>query len=184
MPMHMLPRILFHIFRGRTKSKLGLFDVAKARFRVWPTDLDILVHMNNGKYLSVLDSARIEYTIRSGFWDIFKQQGWYTVVGAQTISYRKSLDPFQKFSIETRVIGFDERACYIEQRFLRKGEIYARAYIQARILRKSGGTVSMQELGEVGNFDVTAHPIPKELAAWANAVRLPSTRTPAPSIWD
>lgn len=148
-----------------------------------PTDIDLLMHMNNGKYLSILDIARFAYTVRTGLYRTMQENDWYTVVGAQTITYRKSLNPWQKFTVETKLIAFDERAAYMEQRFVRGGEIYARAYIQGRFLKKSGGTVSIAELAAVTGINPADYPLTDELATWAQTVRLPSTRSQAPSIW-
>ncbi len=37
-------------------------------FRVLPTDLDVLGHMNNGVYLSIMDLGRMDLLQRSGIW--------------------------------------------------------------------------------------------------------------------
>ena len=42
-----------------------------------------------------------------------------SVVVAETILFRRSLTLFQRFEIETRIVGWDERAFLLEQRFLR-----------------------------------------------------------------
>ncbi len=109
--MHMAFRTLWHyLFVGRRGPKLGFYDVSRSPFRVWPTDIDLLLHMNNGKYLSVMDIARFDMIQRSGVLDLFQREGWYTVIVGQTISYRKSLKPGQKYWVESRVLGFDEKA--------------------------------------------------------------------------
>src|SRR5699024_1195475 len=102
--MHMLPRTLWHqLFVGPRGPKLGFSDVSHSTFRVWPTDLDILRHMNNGKYLSLMDVGRYDLMQRNGVLALFKEQGWYPVVVNQTISYRKSLNPGMKFTMESRI---------------------------------------------------------------------------------
>ncbi|UJH71700.1 hypothetical protein [Ornithinimicrobium sp. INDO-MA30-4] len=87
--------------------------------------------------------------------------------------------------METRVAGFDERGAYMEQRFVVDGEIYAQAFVRARFIRKSGGTVMMAELLDMlGVEPGTAIPVVPEWAVqWAEATRLPSTRSDAPSVW-
>src|SRR5690606_10390917 len=113
--MHMLPRTLWHLkFVGPRGKKLGFSEVSRSPFRVWPTDLDILRHMNNGKYLSIMDIARFDLLQRTGVWELFQREAWYPVVVGQTISYRKSLNPWMKFEIESRILGFDEQAVYLE----------------------------------------------------------------------
>ncbi|UOQ58678.1 thioesterase family protein [Leucobacter allii] len=188
--MHMILRTLWHRFvvgpRGR---RLGFGDVSRSRFRVWPTDLDILRHMNNGKYLSVMDVARFDLIQRNGVWALFAREGWYPVVVGQTISYRKSLNPWMRFWIESRILGFDDQAVYIEQRFVRPDdagvpEIYALAVVRGRILRRTGGVVRVAELVEKSGADPEALRVPEDVLRWGRTTRLPSTREAAPSRWE
>jgi len=44
--------------------------------------------------------------------------------------------------------------------------------------------VSTAELAEVGGVDATSHKPDAWVAEWAAHVALPSTREPAPSVWD
>jgi len=187
--MHMIFRTLGHLwFVAPRGPRLGFGDVSRSRFRVWPTDLDILNHMNNGKYLSIMDVGRFDLIQRNGALRVFKEQNWYPVVVGQTISYRKSLNPWKRFWIESRIIGFDDQAFYIEQRFVRPDrhgefEVYALAYVRGRILKKSGGVVYPNEIIEKTGADPEAFSVPAEVLAWGTATRLPSTRAEAPSVW-
>jgi YbgC/YbaW family acyl-CoA thioester hydrolase len=173
---------------ARRGPKLGLHDVAIRRERVWLTDIDELRHMNNSVYLGLLDHARLDLLLRSGAWKLMRHAGVYPVVTMQTISYRKSLELGDRYEIQTRIAGYDERQVYIEQRFVRDGEVTAVAFIAGRFLRDRAvagrsGVVTMAELGEVTGVDVSALGIPDWMADWAAATRLPSTREAAPSIW-
>ena len=188
--MHMIFRTLWHLLVvGRRGPRLGIGDVSRSRFRVWPTDIDVLGHMNNGKYLSIMDVARFDLIQRNGVLAVFRREGWYPVVVGQTITYRKSLNPGKRFWIESRIIGFDEQAVYIEQRFVRRDggrapQIYARAHVRGRILRKSGGVVPIAEVIERTGADEGAFRVPEEVLAWGRATRLPSLRADATSAWD
>ena len=187
--MHMRCRTLWHLwFVGSRGRKLGFSDVSRSRFRVWPTDLDILNHMNNGKYLSIMDIARFDMMQRNGVWQLFKEEGWYPVVVGQTISYRKSLNPWMQFWIESKILGYDDQAVYMEQRFVRpdakrQPEVFARAYVRARILRRSGGVVSVPELIEKTGADPALLSVPDEVLEWGQLTKLPSTRDDATSVW-
>lgn len=187
--MHMLPRTLLHFFfSGRQGPRLPVDGVSTSTFRVWPTDLDILRHMNNGKYLSIMDVARFDLIQRTGIAEVFAREGWYPVVVGQTISYRKSLNPWMRFEIESRIIGFDDQAVYIEQRFVRPDEtgaveVYARGIVRGRILKRTGGVVRVEELMRKTGADRTEFTVPEEVLAWGASTRLPSTRSAAPSIW-
>lgn len=122
---------------------------AVLRMRVWPTDLDLLMHMNNGVYLSLMDLGRLDLMARAGaFFPVFRK-GIYPVLTAEAIQFRKSLEPFQKFELHTRVTHWDDRYFFLEQKFMRKNEVYASAVVKGRFLRRGGGKVSPLELFEI-----------------------------------
>lgn len=152
--------------------------------RVLPTDLDVLGHMNNGVYFSIMDLGRMDLMIRSGLWKKFMARGFYPVMANESGTFRKSLQPWQRFVLESRIAGYDAKAVYVEQRFVVDGEIYMSAMTRARFLKKSGGTVSIAELSEVAGIDVSTMPPPTWIQPWVDAVTLPPTREPAPSAWD
>ncbi|MGJ0204747.1 thioesterase family protein [Leucobacter sp. gxy201] len=187
--MHMIFRTFWHmLFVGPRGSKIGFTDVTRSRFRVWPTDLDVLNHMNNGKYLSIMDVARFDLIQRNGVMGLFKQEGWYPVVVGQTISYRKSLNPWKRFWIESKILGFDEQAVYMEQRFVRpnaqrRPEIYARAFVRARILRRAGGVVPVDEIIAKSGANPDELVVPEAVLRWGLATKLPSLRDEAVSSW-
>jgi len=152
--------------------------------RVLPTDIDLLRHMNNGRYLSLFDLGRWDLLTRTGLLAAMTTQGWYAVVAAETITFRRSLELGQRFELETRLIGHDDRAVYLEHRALVKGEIYARAMIRARILRRTGGTVPHDELFAAVGRPEGLPDIEPWVHDWAAGSALPSTRRPAPSVWE
>ncbi|MFM6974573.1 MAG: acyl-CoA thioesterase [Agromyces sp.] len=186
--MHMLWRTLAHIWIfSRRKPRLGHFDVARTNFITLPSDLDTNRHMNNGKFFSIMDIARTDLIVRSGVWTILRERGWYPVVVAETLSFRKSLKLWQRFSIESRVLGFDEKAVVVEQRFVQLGsngaaEVLARGFVRARFLKRGGGTVSNEEF--VAAIGAAPRPLPEWLHDWAAQMALPATRAEAPSVWD
>nr|WP_104082353.1 thioesterase family protein [Cryobacterium sp. Y11] len=186
--VHMFFRTLLHALLSRFGPRLGHFDVARTNFVTLPTDQDILRHMNNGVYLSIMDVARFDMLQRTGVWAIFKERGWYPVVVSETISFRKSLRLGQKFTVESRIIGFDEKAVYVEQRFVRPDadgspEIYAHGYIRGRFLKRAGGIVTIDELLAAIGVAPDDVSVPDWLLEWASTAAVPPTRAPAPSLW-
>ncbi len=182
-------RTLLHTILSRVGPRLGHYDVARTRFITLPTDLDILRHMNNGVYLSILDVARFDMLMRNGLWRILKERDWYPVVVSETISFRKSLALGQSFTVESRILGFDSKAVFVEQRCVRPGadgkpEIYAHGYIRGRFLKRTGGVVAIDELIEaVGDVPVGTS-VPEWLLEWSTDVAMPATRAPASSVWE
>jgi len=164
--MNRLLRLLWLMWRSPRRSKVSAFGPCLTPFRVWFTDLDPLMHMNNGIYLCIMDLARLDLMIRSGLWRILNAEQWYPVVAAETIQFRRSLNLFQRFSISTRVLGWDEKAIVIEQRFMRGEEVVAHALVRARLLRRSGGNVAPRELALAAGLDPDSPPLEGHAARW------------------
>lgn len=166
--------LFFRLFLLRMNSmrwdRVSLWDTVTIPFRVNVADLDLLRHMNNGRYLSLLDLGRLDLLGRAGFWAVVKRHGWYPVVSAQSITYRKSLTLGQRFELTTRFIGFDERATYAEQIIHVGDTVYAHAIVQTRFLKRSGGVVAQQELLEAAG-GAPALELPDDVSAWARAAQ-------------
>lgn len=183
-PFRRFLRLFWLTATKRRRPRLDIHDVARFPMRVWPSDLDELRHVNNGVYLSMMDLPRYDLLQRTDAWRRMKKAGVYPVVASQTITYRKSLTLWQRFDIETRIIGYDERAVYIEQRFVVEGEIWARGFVKGRFVRRSGGTVSTAELSEITGISTDGFELPEWLRAWSDSVVLPPSRAEAPSTWE
>lgn len=157
--------------------------VGRVRLRTLPTDLDLLGHMNNGRYASLFDLGRFDLLIRSGMWRIFQERGWYPVVASETITFRKSLQLWQRFTVESRLHGHDDKSAYLVHRAVVDGEIYAEMIVRARFLRRSGGIVPLEELFAALGYPDTLPTLAPWVVEWAEGSKLPSTRAEAPSTW-
>lgn len=180
--MHLIFRTLWILIASRRRSKVSIWDSASLPLRVQLTDIDIAMHVNNGMYLSLMDLGRFDLMIRSGVWKVMRRRGWGPVVNAETITFRKSLQLGQRYTIETRILGFDERAIFFEQRMVHGGEVYARAYIATRLLG-SKGPVSNEEIFEAMGNPPAELVLPEWIHEWRINTALPSTRRPAPHDW-
>ncbi|WP_404436085.1 thioesterase family protein [Microbacterium aerolatum] len=169
--------------RLRREGRIAPTEISRIRLTTLPTDIDVLRHMNNGRYLSLFDLGRWDLLTRTGMGDAMKRYGWYGVVSAETVTFRKSLELWQRFEVESRLLGHDDKAIYLEHRAVVDGEIYARAIIRSRMLKRSGGTLSHEELfGAIGRPEGLPE-VEQWMHDWAEASSLPPTRADAPSIW-
>lgn len=152
--MNLYFRLLFILLFSRYRESVLSLGPCRTTFRCWPTDLDILRHMNNGKYFSLMDLARVDLMERAGLSKKMSERGWYPVVVAETAIFKKSLKLFNRFEIETKIIGWDKKAVLIKHTFFQKEKIMCEAVVRGRFLRKSGGSVNVDELLEA--FDITS----------------------------
>lgn len=151
--MNMLFRLLHVLIFSWFRPGTPAMGPCRTPFRCWPSDLDVLLHMNNGKYLSIMDLARLDLMIRSGLYREVAKRGWYPVVVAETIRFRKSIAPFARFDIESSVIGWDEKVVILQQNFYSGGACVAEAVIRGRFLKKSGGGVAPSELMKLAGLE-------------------------------
>lgn len=165
------------------RPKIGILDVGTVSLRVLPTDLDFVGHMNNGVYLSIMDIGRIDLFRRIGAWSTLLKAGYGPVVANETITFRRSLRLWQRFSIESRVVGLDAKALYLEHRAVVAGEIYASATMRVRFVKKSGGTATIAEIAAVAGIDLIDLPPAAWINRWSADVALPPARGAAPSEW-
>lgn len=181
--MNLWLRLFWALLSWRTRSRISVWDVGVRSFRVWPSDLDIFNHMNNGKYPVLMDLSRFDIMLRSGTWRELRRRNWYPVVVAETLTFRKSLSPWQKFEMETRIAGWDAEGFLIDQRFTVKGEIYCQAWVRVRFLKSPRGIVTPAEIFEVfGQPQING--APEWVLDWAKTTALPKGKEPAPSLWS
>lgn len=144
--MHMMFRTIFIFLKKRFLMKSDFNDVNEYSMRVWPTDLDFLWHVNNGVYFSLMDFGRWSMIFRNGVFDVSKKKGWYSVVAGETIKFRRSLKLWDKFTLQTQIMGHDEKYFFIQQKFICRGELMATGLVKVRFLKFSGGTVTTEEV--------------------------------------
>ncbi|WP_109484110.1 thioesterase family protein [Paraburkholderia sp. C35] len=167
--MNLLLRLFLTLMLSPRRGQLHVLDTCITPFRVLPNDLDVLRHMTNGRYFTILDLARIDLMVRSRMWPQIKKRGWYPVVTLETMRFHRSLELWDRYDVATRVVGWDDRHVFIEQGFIRDGVQVALGVVRARFLKRSGGTVPTSDL--LGLADVTqASPaLPDWIAQWSAA---------------
>jgi acyl-CoA thioesterase FadM len=162
-------RLLSFALLTRRRSRVSVLGPARTPFRVWPTDLDLLRHVNNGTYLTIMDIARLDLLSRAGLSRAIRSKGWYPVVVAETITFRRSLTLLQRFEIVTTCLGWDERSIFLSQDFERGGKVIASAVIRARFLGRDGERVTPDQLLALAG-DVGPRPhLPEWVERWAAA---------------
>src|SRR5690606_32733351 len=87
--MNLLFRLLKTLLRFfLLPSRIGILDESIVRFRVWPNDLDTNLHMNNGRYLTLMDLGRLDLLLRNGSVTFVIRNTWYPVLAGSLIRFR------------------------------------------------------------------------------------------------
>lgn len=147
------------------RTRLAPLGESVIRLRVWPNDLDLNGHMNNGRYLTLMDLGRFDLMFRTGMGRAAIRGGWAPIVGSATIRFRRPLNLFQAFELRSRVIGWDEKWFFIEQTFCRNQEFIGSGWIKG-LLKSRKGLVSTREVLAALNFALPSPDLPPGLRLW------------------
>ncbi|KQQ23640.1 thioesterase [Methylobacterium sp. Leaf123] len=171
--MNLWLRLLWLIITVWRRPKIGLpFGVSCLRFRVWPHDLDTSLHLNNGRYWTLMDLGRADLMIGSGLWRPILRKGWTPVVSAGQIRFRRELRPFQAFDLETRLLHWDDTRVVMEHRLIAAGTgtVAAIALVQAGLYdRKQRSFVPVRELFAATGAQAERPPMTAEVEAFLSA---------------
>jgi acyl-CoA thioesterase FadM len=116
--MNLWLRLLWVLVSATTRRALPApFGVSQRRFHVLPNDIDAMLHMNNGRYLTVMDLGRVDLMIRTGLFRLVVRNGWTPIVGTATISFRREMRLLQAYLLETRIAGWNGQLAIMEQKF-------------------------------------------------------------------
>ncbi|SHG71575.1 Acyl-CoA thioesterase FadM [Hydrocarboniphaga daqingensis] len=159
-------RTLLVVLTSRLRGVLPLLGTSVLRLRVWPGDLDSNLHMNNGRYFSVADLGRFDHGLRSGLWRAALKRGWRPVAGDADGRFSVSLQPFARYQLHTRLLGWDDKWFFVEHRY-QLGQRVAALVLVRYLFVSSRGPVPTAKV-----LDVIAHREPSPaLPDWARQWR-------------
>ena len=115
------------------------------QYRVSLFDLDEYFHMNNARYLTYMELGRFDLVIRSGFFRYALKNKIMAPVVNTTIIYRRSLQPFQKFSVSNQLVYWDETSMYVESVVMSRGKLYTLAIKEIRVVQ-NGNAVPLNRI--------------------------------------
>jgi acyl-CoA thioesterase FadM len=166
--MNLWLRLIWLLMSARWRPPITLPEgISALTFRVWPHDLDLSMHMNNGRYLTLMDLGRTDIMLGSGLWREVWKNKWTPIASAISISFRRELRLFQKFKLETRLVCWDATLVIMEQIFTldggpRDGQVAARALFKGGLYdRRRRAFVPIAELMQaIGVNAASPHPPP------------------------
>ena len=165
--MNLYLRLLWLVIKLlRGVERRGQFDASRIAFCVWPNDCDLNLHMNNGRYLTFMDLGRTHLMAQAGILKEILRRRWMPVLGAAEITFIRSLEPFDRFDLVTRLVTWDEKYVYLEQTFERNGELCAHAFVKGLFLGRQGKVPNDDVMRAIG-YTGEAPPMPEVLTRWA-----------------
>lgn len=136
--MNLYLRLIWTLLRSRRLPRLQAGQTLERTFRVLPNDLDVNGHMNNGRYLTLIDLMLVEYFVRVGFARVLLQRRWRPMAGGSFVTYRRGLKPFQPYTLRFRLDACDTHWNYMRFEFVDGTRLCAAGYMKGAAVAKSG----------------------------------------------
>ena len=153
--MNLIFRLILQLITSCLRPHQSLMESATLRMRVWPADLDINLHLTNSRYLALMDLGRIELMLRTGMMLKVMKRRWLPVVSIASIRFRREISPFERFTLHTRILGWDEKWFYMEQRFETTRGVAAIGIVKG-LFRGPNGNVPSQALIDLVEYEDVA----------------------------
>lgn len=162
----MLSQIITSIVKRNEPAIIAPLGTSSHTYRVWPHQIDYNLHLNNAKYLNILEHAR---------WVLFRENGWFkylfakrlnVVVASFEITFIRELNIFTQFEVRSRVLSWDEKYLYVEQRIMVKGKLCGHIIVKIAGVRK-GKRALTPEICETVGIDYAQAQPQAALESWA-----------------
>jgi len=166
--MNLWFRLIRILLSGTFAPQVAWDRPTQVHFRVWPTDLDINLHMTNSRYLALMDLGRTNLLLQSGLWKFIRQEKLAPVIAGSLVRFRRPINLFDRITLTTQVIGWDAKWMFIEHRLERRGELACQAIVKGVFVGKAGSvapSVIAKGLGQ----DAASPPLPAWIAGWLAA---------------
>jgi acyl-CoA thioesterase FadM len=163
-------RLLLTFWRAWRQPRIAIGDTIERTLRVLPNDLDVNGHMNNGRYLTIVDLLLVEYFVRTGFARVMWRRRWRPVAGGVLISYRRSLEPLQTYTVRFALEAADAHWNYMRFAFVRDGRVHAAGYVKGTAVGARGLVPNAESYAALDAAPPTPS-LPDAVAHWLAAER-------------
>ncbi len=145
--MNLIFRMFFIFMDSFFKPRLPVEYPKNALIlRVLPNDIDLNMHMNNGRYLTICDLTRVDMFIRTGLAKTMVKEKWMPIITEHTMTYKKGLNLFQKYEVKMEISDWDDRVFHMIHTFIVDDKIVAEGTSKGLVLSKKEGVISPDEV--------------------------------------
>jgi acyl-CoA thioesterase FadM len=176
--MNLYLRLIFTLLRAWRLPRFTVGTTLERQFRVLPNDIDINGHMNNGRYMTMVDLMLMEYFVRIGFAGVLIKQGWRPMSGGSFITYRKGLKPFQQYRLRYKIDACDEFWNFMRFEFLDGDKVCASGYMKGAAVGRDGLVPNAKSYAKLG-LAALPNSVPEAVQNWLVAEKLVMTQP-----WD
>lgn len=167
--MYPFIRMFKVLWQTRNAAPIGFHETHVSHHRCWPWDIDMWMELNNGRTLTLLDLGRIPLAQRSGLMATLRAKRWGLTMAGVSVRYRRRIRTFEKFTMRSRAVCWDDKFMYLEQCMVKEdGEVANHALYRTAATDQNGIVPPARVLEAMGKHEVSPS-IPDWIASWIEA---------------
>ncbi len=150
--MNLYFRLIWVLINARLRPSITSESYSnEIHTRVYPNDLDLNLHMNNGRYLTICDLGRMDLFVRSGLASVMIKEKWMPIVADVTMTFIKPLYVFNKIRVVSEVTHWDDKFFY-SIHTIYKGDLkVSEGTSKSLVVSKKTGRITPDEVIKVVN---------------------------------
>ena len=145
-----------------TRNLLGEFKVSFIAIPLIDTDFTRLFTHTYSSYMAI---CRWHFVFNSQFRNVALKRRWVPVTTAENMEYRRSIKAFQRVTVSTRLICWNDKRFYLEQKFLIGGNLHANCILEGLIRGPSGILQPPEVFAHLG-VKSESPPVPPHIEHW------------------
>lgn len=166
--MYPFIRMAIGIVKARKAEPLPILGTHVSHHICMPWDIDLWMELNNGRTLTLMDLGRIPLAVRSGLGALLQEKKWGLTIAGNSFRYRRRVRMFDRVTIYSRCIGWDDKFLYLEHSMWRGDECTSHGLYRGAVTDRNGlmnPAIAVAALGQ----DITSPPLPGWVQAWIDA---------------
>ena len=163
-------RLLILMFKIYFSPKKHTLDISITNFRVLPTDCDLNFHLTSSRYLAFMEVASFHLGGQTGILGKLLKRGCFPINANYAVTYIRPIKPFEKFSVVSRFVTWNDKYWYKEHRFEVDGELRAFGMARGVVVCKKVVT-SMGEITALTGEQVITPDVPEAVVKWESFLK-------------
>jgi len=148
--MNLYFRLIMIVLKALRRPIITTDDLTSVvSVRMMPNDLDLNLHVNNGRYLTLCDLTRVDFFVRSGIAALMLKHKWSPIISEHTMTYLRPLKVFSKVDIHMEITHFDEKYFYCTHHFYKGKKLIAQGTSKALVISKTGSLTPAYTMEQV-----------------------------------
>lgn len=136
------------------RPKMGVMDMSRLRFQVWISDHDMFGHMNNSRYVSLMDLGMIDIFLRGRMLNDLRREGLRTLIMGKRIAFYKPLSFPTRYILQSRIACWSDYHIVFEHDFMVGDTVHARGHSIGRLAGAKGDRPTVAEVITRCGWDV------------------------------